>query len=260
VSLLISGGEALAWSPWLSRSTVARLESRLHLPEGADSLQSYARWYTLTRLSSVDDEPFATLSYDLPIHPGEPVVLGLLALPNGVSVKDKPGVRIVGDKRFPVLEHGGCEVVNVVYSPGRDEIVGTWCNFDDLPPGERARMRALERAGRWNTPSNCAKPEDLTAEENSGAKAAFVGEVEKIRTGSSLADFSVASSSGLFWLKPVRPVKGALVRHHGPFDYNYLATDDGQVSGHKPQIGERYLAFQLKDGDWGTQPLCDQPP
>ena len=257
VALLISGGSAFGWGPSLSRSTVARLESRLHLPDGADPLQNYVRWYTLTRLNSIDDEPFATLSYDLPIRPGEVVVLGVLALPSNVSVQDKPNVRIVGEKRFPVLEHGGCEVVNVVYSPSRDEIMGTWCNFDDLPPGERAR----QRAARWSTPSDCAKPEELTVEKNSGAKTAFVGEVYKLGSRRNPPkDFSAPTSLGLFWLKSIRPVKGALVHHQGPFHYHYLAMDDGQVSGHEPQMGERYLAFQLEDGSWGTQPLCEQQP
>ena len=132
---LLTNDATLAGEPpdALGPAVVQKLEATLSLPKGAEPLDHYARFYTATRAGAVDNLPFSTIYDGVRLREGQPLVLGILVLPD----KWEPlptGTRIVKLSEFPQFVHGGCWAVNVVYDPVREQMVGTWCNYDDRSP------------------------------------------------------------------------------------------------------------------------------
>jgi hypothetical protein len=135
---LLTRGAAFAEQspPALSAAVVQQLEARLSLPRGSEALDHYARFYTATRAKTVDDLPFSTIFDGVPLRRGQPLVLGIFALPH----KWGPltiGPRIVRLSAFPQFVHGGCWAVNVVYDPVHERMLGVWCNYADRAPPPR---------------------------------------------------------------------------------------------------------------------------
>ena len=116
----------------LTEADVARFEAQLVLPEGAEPLSSYARYYAPPRVHTEDSLPFTSMA---PL-PGwreprsEPVVVGVLAQP-GVWGDHPPGAHIVRERELPNAVHGGCRSVNVVFEPRSGRTLGVWCNIDE---------------------------------------------------------------------------------------------------------------------------------
>jgi hypothetical protein len=129
----------------LTETVVARLEASVRLPPGSAPLAHYARWYTTSRVKSVDDLPFSTIQDVVQIPPGRSLVLGVFALRGGLWGVQPAGAHIVSVKDFPQFVHGGCDAVNVVYDTTGRKVVGTWCNVDDRtlppPPPRRSPIR-----------------------------------------------------------------------------------------------------------------------
>lgn len=127
------------------RSTVDQLEVRLRdypVAAGADTVRpigEYSRYYASVNPKSIDDLPFFTTVAEDPRFLGRPLIAGVLVRP-GMWETGPIGIHRVSPKQLPEHVHGGCHVVNVLYDPKADEIVGAWCNVmggpeDGLPPG-----------------------------------------------------------------------------------------------------------------------------
>lgn len=86
---------------------ISQMEAALRLPEGAEPLDNYARYYAIEGAG------------------GRREVRGVL-----VKRKDAAGVHLVKANSLPVLFDGGCSVVNVRYSPAEKKFLLVSCNGD----------------------------------------------------------------------------------------------------------------------------------
>lgn len=103
-----------SWTP--ANTQIAELESSVSLENlhdwassGSPSLPRYERFYA----GSVSN--------------GKKVIRGEFVIPEGPG--HQPGIHIVTNKdEFPVIEGGGCTIVNVIYSPTQRKVISIWCN------------------------------------------------------------------------------------------------------------------------------------
>ena len=105
------------------------------MPAWALPLGRYVRHYALVSLDSEEDLPTTTI-FSVPPDAPEYAegfkgrrIAGVLALER--EVDRPPGILLVHRHQLPVIFHGGCAIVNVVYDPQADRLVGAWCNYDD---------------------------------------------------------------------------------------------------------------------------------
>ena len=129
---LFTHEEAFARQPsaTISPAMLRTLEAKLRLPQGTEALDHYTRYYTATRAKTVDDLPFSTIFDGVRLRKGQPLILGIFALPHKWE-SFPAGLRVVTPSAFPQFVHGGCWAVNVVYDPVREKVLGVWCNIDD---------------------------------------------------------------------------------------------------------------------------------
>lgn len=104
---------AESWTP--KEAEIAKLESNINLEalphwnKRLPPVSGYARYYAG---STRNDEQ---------------VILGELVVPLGAGYK--PGIHIVANKKdFPLIDDGGCAVINLVYSLKQQKIVSIQCN------------------------------------------------------------------------------------------------------------------------------------
>ncbi len=95
-------------------------------------------------------------------------------------------------------------------------------------------------------------------EGSPGSKVVFIGRVAKVSGGPDRGAGKVGllAFRGRFWLKSTEAVKGGPVSGHGPFEYDELDLDDGQVWGETPKVGDRYEGFQSNEGHWSAAKIC----
>ena len=121
------------------RWTVDRLEMRLASAtvEGTDTVPvgAYARYYAEARPKAWNELGFTTPppAGTAPPPRGRTVIAGVLVRPADGETGG-PGIRRVRANELPVIEDGGCSVVNVLYDPKEDELLGAWCNGRGQPP------------------------------------------------------------------------------------------------------------------------------
>jgi hypothetical protein len=101
-----------SWTP--SDPEIAKLETRVKLNrlpywnESLPPLNGYTRYYTGATLNG-----------------GK--VIGELVVP--IGSKQQPGIHIAATRReFPIIDDGGCAIVNLVYSVEKDKILQIGCN------------------------------------------------------------------------------------------------------------------------------------
>jgi hypothetical protein len=124
------GDAASAEPPPLGPTVIRKLEAMLVLPRGAERLERYTRYYAVARADTADDLPFSTILDGVHVRKGQPLVLGIFALPNKWTLSSA-GAQIVRLSAFPQFVHGGCWAVNVVYDPVHERLLGVWCNVAD---------------------------------------------------------------------------------------------------------------------------------
>ena len=86
---------------------ISQMEANLRLPDGADALESYVRYYAIEGAG------------------GRREVRGVL-----VKRKNQTGVHLVKANALPVRFDGGCSVVNVRYAPRDKKFLQVACNGD----------------------------------------------------------------------------------------------------------------------------------
>lgn len=102
------------WAP--TGTQIAELESIVRLedlhdwdPSGSPSLARYERFYAGSVLNR------------------KRVIRGEFVIPEVTG--HQPGIHIVANKdEFPVIEGGGCTVIEVIYSPTQRKVISAWCN------------------------------------------------------------------------------------------------------------------------------------
>ncbi|HEY1043720.1 MAG TPA: hypothetical protein VGE60_07655 [Telluria sp.] len=105
VVMLLSLGVLAACTDSRDAELVAEMEASLSMPQGADELNKYARFYVIETTR------------------GKREVLGVL-----LKRPSDPGVHIVKKNALPVRFDGGCGVVNVRYSPADKTFLHVSCN------------------------------------------------------------------------------------------------------------------------------------
>ena len=90
------------WRP--DANTIARIESKLVLPDGAHVLAHYERWYA-----------------------GE-VVNGRKVIEGRFLWSRRPFIRIVAPEKLPVNKDGGCDFVDLTYDVKDDKISAIACH------------------------------------------------------------------------------------------------------------------------------------
>ncbi|WGM30024.1 hypothetical protein [Brevundimonas sp. NIBR11] len=145
---------ALAGCTWPEDRIADRIENLLMTPASpevpaittwppdAAPLATYVRFYQPA--GGYDDPtlPLTTIAGPMPDWPDEStrrVVVAVYVRENGYGSEGRPAGRVhVKAGELPAIFHGGCEVVNVIYDPKADAILGVWCNYDDTvrPPLE----------------------------------------------------------------------------------------------------------------------------
>jgi hypothetical protein len=130
VGSLIDEAAFASEPPPLGPTVVRKLEAMLVLPRGAEELERYMRYYAEARADTADDLPFSTILDGVHVRKGQPLVLGIFALPNKWT-QSSAGAQIVKLSAFPQFVHGGCWAVNVVYDPVHERLLGVWCNVAD---------------------------------------------------------------------------------------------------------------------------------
>lgn len=104
-------------------------------PSNAPPLTTYVRFYLPP--GDYDDLtlPLTTVAGPMPGWPDDSmrrVVVAVYILENTFGAEGRSAGRVhvkTGD--LPQIFHGGCLVVNVIYDPTADVILGVWCNYDD---------------------------------------------------------------------------------------------------------------------------------
>ena len=85
---------------------INEVEAALKMPRGARPLIAYVRYYTVET------------------RDGRREVRGVFLL----EPADKPGLHDIDDGGLPMVQDGGCDVVNVRYAIDEKKILGVWCN------------------------------------------------------------------------------------------------------------------------------------
>jgi hypothetical protein len=122
------------------RSSVDRLEAQLagypivaSRSGEAGRVSEYVRYYAQLKPRSDADLPFTSRSPGrIEFTSGRQLIVGVLVAPEverQLSPRAaRPGIRRVAAGSLPRVAQHGCQVVNVVYDPRRDEVLGAWCN------------------------------------------------------------------------------------------------------------------------------------
>lgn len=122
------------------RGNVDRLEARLAeyevpaLGYHPPAVTAFVRYYANATPKQWRDLPMSRSAPALDLAPGKTVIVGVLLLPAVDTDGGPPKIRRVRLDQLPAVGDGGCGIVNVVYDPGRDEILGAWCNGQLRPP------------------------------------------------------------------------------------------------------------------------------
>jgi hypothetical protein len=103
---------AAHWRP--TTKEIQTLERKVSLPNGADPLDSYQRYY-----AGENDRAGKV------IH-GRYV--GLTTLPR------KGFISVVSPSKLPTIADGGCGVIDVIYSVPRSAVMSVACNGEASPP------------------------------------------------------------------------------------------------------------------------------
>ena len=107
------------------------------MPAWSLPLDRYVRHYAIVSLRSEEDLPFTTIFSvppDAPEYAGGFTgrrIAGILQLEG--EANQRAGVVLSHRQELPMIFHGGCAIVNVVYDPQADRLVAAWCNYDDRP-------------------------------------------------------------------------------------------------------------------------------
>ena len=122
------------------RGNVDRLEARLAQYDLAalgyrpPVVTGFVRYYASASPREWKDLPMSRGAPALTLRPGKRVIVGVLLLPQIDTHGGPPKIHRVRLDQLPAVSDGGCSIVNVVYDPGRDEILGAWCNGQLRPP------------------------------------------------------------------------------------------------------------------------------
>jgi len=120
--------------PAPQQSEIDKLEERLQSAsvEGfsGPSLQTagYVRHYAYVRSGRPDELPFARMAEGLVLPSDKRLIAGVLVDPAVAGEGVRPGVRRVARRDLPTVPNRGCAVVNVLYDPREEDLLGAWCN------------------------------------------------------------------------------------------------------------------------------------
>jgi hypothetical protein len=128
------------------RSDVDRLEAQLTRQQVAGAYQGtppiggYVRYYANARPKGWSDLPFTARGPIARFPRDRRLIVGVLVDPSGWP-HARPGIHRVRLNRLPSIGDGGCGVVNVVYDPKDDALLGAWCNGSPRPSVREAAAR-----------------------------------------------------------------------------------------------------------------------
>ena len=137
VSLLGALQGCTSSPPSAEAELMDKIERQVKLPAGAEPLARYARYYALDRQGQVLGVYLIPFSYDIGPDDGCSEVTANFELkdtscpPEASQVHNlKAGQRrwLARDKGLPVVNDGGCSVVNVVFDRQKGTVEDVFCN------------------------------------------------------------------------------------------------------------------------------------